>query len=197
MAAVWKAAAGAWTFDERTVHLAAPLPSTRDLIGMTLSAYSWRIIVGTMRDPADVAWLIEETIRGTYLTERRLDRIADALVENIFGQPRWVVRRLWEEALGVWRELDAELGARGVDVLGIPPERATNIVFGQLRRLHSGKEDEARRWLHDLEQPPARVHNTRVGMEEAAADWFAAAGILQNAVPRRAAPGVDSELTIT
>lgn len=197
MAAVWKASAGAWRIDERTVHLADPLPPTRDLIGMTLSEYSWRIIVGTMRDTHDVAWLIEETIRGTYLTERRIDRIADALVENLFGQPRWVVQRLWLEALGLWRELDAELSARGVDVLALAPDRATNVVFGQLRRLHSGKEDELRSWIHQLEETPVRVLDTETGMEEAAADWFAAAGMLRGALPRSPAPGVDSELTIT
>lgn len=201
MAAVWKATAGAWTIDDRIVHLADPLPPTRDLAGMTLSAYSWRVIVGTMRDPADMAWLIGETIRGTYLTERRLDRIADALVENLFGQPRWVVQRLWREAIGRWRELDAELGARGVDLLALPPDRATNIVFGQLRRAHSGKEEHLRTWLAQLEEQPARVLATPAAVESAAADWFAAAGMLagRNGLAPRlpAPPGVDSELSIT
>lgn len=172
------------------------MPGTRDLVGMTLSAYSWRIIVGTMRDKTDVAWLVPEVISGARITEPVLDEIADALVKNLFGHPRWVVQRIWRETIGMWREMDAELGARGVDLLALAPDRATNIAFGQLRRSHSGKPEDLRRWLAQLEEPPARAFDTTAG-EQAAADGFLAAMARLPGAPKPKAPPVDSELTIT
>ncbi|WP_282775871.1 hypothetical protein [Nocardia sp. CC201C] len=199
MSAAWKGAAHAWTLDERIVHLADPLPPTRHLVALVLSEYSWRLIVGTMRDTHDANWLIGQILLGDRITVRVLDAIADALAEQIFGHPRWVVERIWAETLGMWREVDAELGQRGVDLLALAPDRATNTAYGVLHRRHSHKPETLRRWLADLEQKPARVLDSTAGDEAAAADWFAAAAMLNGgAPPIIAAPaGVDSELQIT
>ncbi|MBF6298213.1 hypothetical protein IU459_11745 [Nocardia amamiensis] len=198
MPAAWKGSAGAWKLDDRIVHLADPLPSTRDMVSMVVSSYAFRVVVGTCRDRDDVGWLVTEIIKGRLLTASRVEVIADALVEQIFGQPRWVVQRLWREALGIWREVDAELGVRGVDVLALPPDRATNTVYGVLHRRRSHDERALKKWMHELEDTPARVRQTPVGDAAAAADWMALAGMLGGGRAPVAGPaGVDSELTIT
>ncbi|MGV9742873.1 hypothetical protein [Nocardia farcinica] len=202
MSAVWKAQVGAWRLGTRVVHLADPLPTTRDLVAMVLSDYSWRVIVGLCRDQADAAWLIPQILDGTALPAPLLDEIADTLVANLFGQPRWVVQRLWREAIGVWREVDAELGQRGVDVLALAPDRATNVIYGVLHRRRAGKQEHLQRWISELEAAPARVLDTATGMADAAAEWFAAAGMLAGGMPPIPTPppgaaGVDSELNFT
>lgn len=183
--------------DGRIVHLLDPLPRTRDLVGLTLSQYSWRVLVATMRDRTDAGWLLEAIVAGE-ITDAQVEEIADALVEQIFGQPRWVVVRIWGETLAVWREVDAELGAHGIDLLALAPDRATNIAFGALQRRHAGTESAAQRWLSELEEVPARARRTAVSAD-VAADWFAMAGILGGTAPKipEAITGVDSELTIT
>ncbi|MGW4718256.1 hypothetical protein [Nocardia sp. NPDC004260] len=197
MSAAWKGAAGAWKLDERIVHLADPLPSTRNLVVMVVSEYAFRLVVGTCRDRADIGWLITETVKGEIITARVLDEIADALAVQIFGQPRWVVQRLWREAMSMWREVDAELGVRGVDVLALPPDRATNTVYGVLHRRRSHDERRLTEWLRELEAEPMRVRGTASGDAAAAADFMALMGMVGAGRPTPAVSGVDSELTIT
>lgn len=199
MSPAWKVRAGAWLLDERIVHLADPLPNTRDLVALALSQYSWRIIVGTMRERTDIGWLLE-AILAEQLSTAILDEIADALVEQIFAQPRWVVERIWGQTLGMWRDIDGELGRHGVDLLALSPDRATNIAYAMLNEQHSHKDDGGRRWRAELEEVPARARKSAASEEAAAQDWFAMAGILGGGAPPMTTPaltGVDSELSIT
>lgn len=196
--AVWAAATGAWMLDERVVHLRDPLPSTRELVIMVQSEYSWRLPLHTMRDEHDRIWMWD-AVRAGVMRPPILHEIADGLTLQLFGQPRWTVQRLWREALGGWRELDAELLGRGVDVMTLPPDRATNVVFGVLRSWRTGEPRRVNEWVRSLAAPPARVLNTASGTADAAADWLAAAARLNKGAPVTllTPAGVDSEITIT
>ncbi len=197
--AVWAARAGAWVLDERVVHLRDPLPSTRDLVIMLLSDYSWRLLLGTMRDTADQAWLFN-AVRTGALRPRTIDTIADGLAKTLFAQERWAVQRIWKETLGLWREVDAELIGRGVDVMTMAPDRATNAVYGVLYHRHAaGSRDALNRWIKSLVDPPARVLTADTGIEGAAAEWLAAAARLHGGAPPTlmTPAGVDSEITFT
>jgi hypothetical protein len=164
---------------------------------MVVSSYAFRLVVGTCRDRADISWLIPEIIKGETVTARLLDAIADALAVQIFGQPRWVVQRLWREAMGMWRDVDAELGVRGVDVLALPPDRATNTIYGVLHRRRSHDERKLTEWLRELEAEPMRVRGTASGDAAAAADFMQLMGIVGGGQPPPPPSGVDSVLTIT
>ncbi|MFE3730825.1 hypothetical protein [Nocardia sp. NPDC059154] len=198
MSAAWKPRAGAWRWGERVVHLADPLPGTRDLVAVTLSDYSFRVVTATTRDTGDASWLIESILTGT-ITTRQIDAIADAVVENIFGQPRWTVTKIWRQTLALWREVDGELGQRGVDLLALAPDRATAVAYSCLRHRHSHNDDALSRWLGDLDQLPDRARDTGADDDAAAADWLAAAAMFGGGAPPMVAvpEGVDSELTFT
>ncbi len=164
---------------------------------MVVSEYAFRLVIGTCRDRADIGWLIPEIIKGETVTAHLLDGIADALAVQIFGQPRWVTQRLWREAMSMWREVDAELGVRGVDVLALPPDRATNTIYGVLHRRRSHDERKLTEWLRELEAEPMRVRGTASGDAAAAADFMQLMGMVGAGRPTPGASGVDSELTIT
>lgn len=196
--AVWAAATGAWMLDERVVHLRDPLPPTRDLVIMLQSDYAWRLPLHTMRDEHDRIWMWE-AVRTGAMRPPIINEIADGLAKQIFGQPRWTVARIWQQALEQWRELDAELIGRGVDVMTLAPDRATNAVYGVLRASRTGDARRLNEWVRALAAPPARVLTTETGTKDAAADWLAAAARLNKGAPVTllTPAGVDSEITIT
>lgn len=196
--AVWSAASSAWMLDERVVHLRDPLPPTRDLVIMLQSEYNWRLPLHTMRDEHDRVWLWE-AIRTGAMRPPTINEIADGVAKHIFGQPRWTVARIWSQALEIWRELDAELIGRGVDVMTLAPDRATNAVFGVLRNRRADDTRRLNEWVRALAAPPARVLNTETGTKDAAADWLAAAARLNKGAPVTllTPSGVDSEITMT
>lgn len=196
--AVWAASARAWALDGRVVHLRDPLPPTRDLVIAVQSAYAWRIVLHTMRDDHDRYWLWKNVREGA-LRPPTIDRIADGVVESLFGQPRWVIQRIWTDALGSWRELDAELLGRGVDAMALPPDRATNAAYGVLRGWRAGDRNKLESWIKGLAVPPPRVMHSPMGEQDAAAAWMAAAQRLNRGAPvtLHTPAGVDSEITIT
>lgn len=191
---MWQPQIGAWLLDERVIHVQRP--PTRQLIGLVLSEYAFRVVLASTRDPDDVAVLVNALLDpDDPLSSVLLDEIADGLVETWFGMPRWTVQRIWREAVELWRDVDGELGSRGVDVLAMPPDRATNAVYGVLRRWRSGDSVKFDRWLRDLDAPPQRSLAGDRGADAAAADWAAVAALA--GMPAQPAAGVDSELITT
>ena len=197
VSAVWRRDTNAWVLDDTIIGLQQP-PLNR-LVPIVLSWSPVPLILSTCSERAHAAWIAKRLLdRTDPLDFDPLEPIADEIVDHWFGMPRWTVQRLWKEAISGWRELDGTLGARGVDVLALPPDRATNIVYGVLSKWRDPKD--VPRWRTKLNEPPARVLHADTGAEAAAFDWAAAAalaGMPTMAMPTTPVAGVDSQITRT
>lgn len=82
--------------------------------------------------------------------------VADRLVFQMVGMPRWTLERLWQQTIGSWTILDGELLAGGLDVLTLTPDRASHAVLAAWRCLHEGNPDGWKRFERDLRKEPRR-----------------------------------------
>ena len=91
--------------------------------------------------------------------ESDLQPVADAIARAWFGWNRWEARRLWDQALEMWPHIDGALISSGVDIEALPPDRATNAIFGvRMRWWREGEGGEALdRWIGELTAKPMRV----------------------------------------
>lgn len=197
VAAAWRRDTGGWVLDGTVVHLRQP--PMRHLVPLILSWSPVPFILVTCRDNEVAAWIAGRIVdRRDPLDAYILDPVVDEIIDTWFGMPRWTVQRLWKEAIGAWRDIDGEAGAKGVDVLALPPDRATNTIYRMLRARYRDAKD-LQRWARKLEEPPVRVLHAATSSADTAADWAAVAalaGMPAAAMPTPTQP-VDSQITHT
>ncbi|QPO17105.1 tail assembly chaperone [Gordonia phage Lilbeanie] len=154
----WVEPARAWSIDGVVIEVIMPTTPefVRALLVSEQSDASGLAVVAAfcgMDSWPALAEILLPTETG--LTFGRLHRIADRLVETQLGLTRWRAQRLWEQAVGMWSELEGELLLSGLDLLALDPRQATNVVFAQLRKWISDA-DERKKWYRDLDKEPTR-----------------------------------------
>ncbi|OLT33677.1 hypothetical protein BJF84_21315 [Rhodococcus sp. CUA-806] len=86
---------------------------------------------------------------------------------------------IWRRGLANWSDIDGELSSHGVDLMTLPPDRATNTVQ-RLLSLWVREDKQAREAFQmELSTPPAAVEIRRMrvvaDVEQAGANWNAVA----------------------
>ncbi|MGW6376221.1 hypothetical protein ACWFRB_09180 [Rhodococcus sp. NPDC055112] len=174
MATPWGRDPTAWTLDGRVMHVTRP--PLIQLIGLVMGYTPIHVVFGTLRDPDDRQYLYAQVMdKSSEVDNDLLDDVADALVLEWFGLPRWTVQELWWRAIGQWADVDGNLALRGVDILQMSPQRATSTVRALLQKWVAGDDNRREQLRHDLETAPPRVargeQHREVEAEEAAFDW--------------------------
>ncbi|MFE5789539.1 hypothetical protein [Rhodococcus erythropolis] len=182
MAEPWGADPTAWVVDGRVVHVTRP-PLIR-LVNLVVTHTPIYVVFGSLRDPADEQFLIQQILDDDSPIENDfLNDVADELVEAWFGMPRWTVQEIWWRVLQQWTDIDGELQMRGVDLMALPPARATNLAKAVLMKFASGSDDRVRALLDDFTMEPPRIvrkhaeaegESTSESVEAAAYDFNAA-----------------------
>ncbi|SNS58062.1 hypothetical protein [Rhodococcoides kyotonense] len=180
-AGAWRRQIDAWSLDGRAVVL-APQPELRVLVGLLLASSPVPMLMGTCGDSVDADWLAGRIVDpDSKITDDMLDRIADGIADAYFARPRWQAQVIWRRGLNSWMDIDGELSGRGIDLMVLPPDRATNIVYRIL--MDWVREDKRAReqFVAELSTPPAavQVRNVKVvkDVEAAHADWNALAAL--------------------
>ncbi|QDH93517.1 hypothetical protein SEA_VERITY_31 [Gordonia phage Verity] len=106
--------------------------------------------------PQLYAAILRPRADGPAPTLELLQFVADRLVESHLGVKRWIAQRVWRDALGSWLLVDGELQLRGIDVLALPPDRATNAVYALLRGWAANDQASLDKWKRRVETPPLR-----------------------------------------
>ncbi|MDI9914345.1 hypothetical protein [Rhodococcus sp. IEGM 1379] len=162
-------------------------PDLVPLVNMVVSFTPIHLVFGSLRDDADKQFLFEQILDPeSRIDNRLLDAVADQLVLEWFWMPRWTVQEIWYRVLGAWAEVDGELQMRGVDLITLPPARATNAVKALLTKWVSADAD-ARAELHnDFTTEPLRIlrkhqaeETTPEAVEAAAYDFTAALELMK------------------
>ena len=153
----------AWALNGKVIrHQCPPL---RTAVAFLTNPSPVPLVVGTMRS-RDVGHLYEAVFTGTPTEKHMLDIVADHLGECWFGRPRWEAQRLWQQTLGAWATIDGELLLRGINVMELPPPRATNVVMAVWRKLLAGSQDWDM-WITKLTAEPLRVQRRRMQLDAA------------------------------
>lgn len=186
--------------DGRLVRL-AETPPLRAALGVLLMDEPWPdcplpfLIAGLDDVPALnelVAGIITHRVRET-----DLNPIADALAYSWFGWKRWEARRLWEQALGMWPHIDGALITSGVDIETLPPDRATNAIFGiRMRWWREGEDGEGlEKWINALTAEPMRVILDPASIDQAAIDAQFAAFVSESGGGMRTSQPAEGTVT--
>ncbi|NMO00833.1 hypothetical protein HH308_06350 [Gordonia sp. TBRC 11910] len=153
----------AWALDGRVIrHQCPPL---RTAVALLTHPSPVPLVVGTM-GPADADRLYESVLCGWPSESGMLDIVADHLGETWFCRPRWEAQRLWQQTLGAWGTIDGELLLRGINVMDLPPARATNVVMAVWRKLLGGSNDWEP-WIAKLTATPLRVQRRQMRLDAA------------------------------
>lgn len=185
MAEPWGTDPTAWTLDGRVMHVTRP--PLVPLIGLVMSHSPVDIVLRTLRDQEDQQFLYLEIMDPESLIATNiLQDIADTLVLEWFGMPRWTVQEIWWRVLGSWADVDGELTMRGVDLMTLSPARATATAKALLAKWVSADKDRAEELQRDLTSEPLRIlrrkeaaSETPEAVEEAAYDWGAAMELMK------------------
>ncbi|OZE95086.1 hypothetical protein CH302_19290 [Rhodococcus sp. 15-2388-1-1a] len=179
-AAAWRRPVDGWSLDGIEVALAQqPL---RVVVGMLLADSPIPMILGTTEDPAvsDVIAKMIVDIDGG-ITDELLELIADGIAEAYFARPRWQAAVLWRRAIEAWPDIDGELTGRGVDIMELPPDRATNVVFHLLMARVAEDKNARAALVSELQAAPAAVQTRSMkrakDAERQQADWDAVAAL--------------------
>lgn len=181
---VWGGTSSAWVWNGRTVHIIEP--PLHQLVTLVLSHTPMDLVCATVRDPWDGAWIIHGLRdRRSSMSTDALHEIADGLAELWFGCPRWTAQEIWWRAISAWPQVDGELSMRGVDVMTMPPPRATNTIRAVLAKWVSGSEEKTEQLHRELTEPPPRVAQREavreVAAEESGHDFMAAMALASKA----------------
>lgn len=143
--------------------LSTRIPSTIDLVQALLvpdePGNTSGLFVVMAFCPDGVSWqrLATAMFRpGSGVTLDLLQAIADRIFETHLGLPRWVASRLWRQAAGSWMLVDGEMQLRGLDVLTMPFDRATNAIYALIRSWQTGDKATHDRWQREINTPPLR-----------------------------------------
>lgn len=156
----WARPATAWRLNGRTLRVQCP--PVFDLVPL-LYVSPLYLLLSTLSAGADQLWLLQQVMpkmrpgrRWPYapVDDAMITTVADRLVFSWCGYERWLVLRLWDEALPNWVMLDGPLAGRGVDIAELPPTRATRLIWSQLREWHANDKDKGEGWRRQLETPP-------------------------------------------
>lgn len=170
MPAPFGSAPSAWVLDGRVIHLTRP--SVVDLVPLLLATSPVYLVLSTIRDPEDMAWVYGRILdRNDRFGDPELDDIADALVKRIVGVERWTAEKLWREAHASWSVVDGDLLARGVDITEIDAARATSLLFNMLQKWRGDDKTKLEKWRRDLLTPPKRTMVKPATAESAASAW--------------------------
>lgn len=133
-------------------------PPLVQLVGLLLAHSPIHVVFGSLRDSEDERFLYEQVMDfESPVGNDLLNDVADQLVAAWFGMPRWTVQEIWWRVLGAWAEIDGELQMRGVDLISLPPARATNTAKAVLTKWVSGDEEKRNAFYSDLTTEPPRI----------------------------------------
>lgn len=163
-----------------------PQPDIRVIVGLLLAPSPVPMLLGTTDDTDDADWLSHKILAPDGgMPDDLLELIADGIAETYFGRPRWQARVIWRRGLANWPDIDGELSSHGVDLMSLPPDRATNTVF-RLLSLWIREDKQAREaFTSELSTPPAAVEIRRMkvvaDIEQAHTNWNAVAALAAQA----------------
>lgn len=154
----------------------AEAPPLRVALGVLLSDEPWPdnplgFVIAGLDDRAMLNHLFSGILQHR-VRELDLQRVADAIARAWFGWHRWEARRLWDQALEMWPHIDGALLTAGVDIETLPPDRATNAIFGvRMRWWREGEDAEGLdKWISTLTAQPMRVKLDPVLINQAEID---------------------------
>lgn len=125
------------------------------------------------------------------------DPIADYLCHQLSGWLRWEAEHVWRETLNAWAIVDGDMQGRGVDLLGLPPARATNAVFAWWRKTLGSDENQWKKWTRDMRREPRRIIIAEADKEMSVAEMNALQALIGQASGRnRPVPTPDSTVTM-
>lgn len=146
-------------------------PPLVQLVSLLMAHTPIHVVFGSLRDREDEQYLYEQVLDfESPVGNDLLNDVADHLVQAWFGMPRWTVQEIWWRVLGVWPEVDGELQMRGVDLISLPPARATNTAKAVLTKQVVGDKDRAAELHRDFFTEPPRIvlrHRTEETTPEA------------------------------
>jgi hypothetical protein len=153
--AAWRRPVTAWAINGHPVRLAER--DLRPLVNMLYAPAVW-LVLGTCASNVDanrIANRILDVDGG--VSDDLIETIADRIAEAYFGRPRWQATVIWRRAMDRWYDVDGDMLSRGVDLMTLPPDRATNVVRKFL--IDAARDDKvAMQRLSDaLSSPPADV----------------------------------------
>lgn len=169
----WAKPATAWRLNGRVLRVQCP--PVLELVPLLYTPPLY-LLLGTMTTSADQLWFLQQVMpamraghRYPYapVDDALITTAADRLVFSWCGYDRWLVTRLWEEALSNWVMIDGPAAGRGVDIAALPAARATRLIWSTLREWHANDKDKGEGWRRKLETPP--VAPVRRGAARAAA----------------------------
>lgn len=140
------------------------------------------MILGTTEDPdvSDVLAKMIVDIDGG-VTDELLELIADGIADVYFARPRWQASVLWRRTIEAWPDIDGELTSRGVDIMELPADRATNVVFHLLMSRVAEDKNARTALVTELQSAPAAVQTRSMkrarDAERLQADWDAMAAL--------------------
>lgn len=158
--APWVTLPPAWSLDGVAVR--AILPSPSDLVAALLTPEDKGGDLQTclaFTAPLDrhrIVGLILEA-GGDAPEPETFAVIADQLVEAGIGWHRWEAEYVWAQTMGAWRLIDGEHLGRGVDIMGLPPGRATAVAYAWWHHRLGRSEDEWKKFTKDMTREPRRV----------------------------------------
>lgn len=177
-----------WSLDGHRIGLREP--STRELVSALLiddpespNAAGLHVLLVCCADDGDRDYLLGR-ILGTVdqaVSLLELEFVADEVVAAFCGGlPRWAVHKVWRRTYGAWMAVDGDLQLSGVDVMTLPPARATAAVLAVWRKWLRGNEQEMARFNRELETPPLRVIHREDEEQGSSADdggWLEVEGL--------------------
>ena len=175
--APWTRTVVTWALDLRPYR--ATCPPTRVLSLLLLEHPVWLLLTTLPDDDrADLAELICE--HHSPVTDDLMRTVVDELIHAWTGWPGSTATRLWREALESWQATDGHNLTHGVDLLDLPPDRATTAVFATLAERHGNDKDHGDRWRRTLQTQPLDVTRREARKADSgsdAQDWQAMATI--------------------
>lgn len=172
----WASFPAWWAFDGTV--LATRKPPTREVVTALLSedkdGGALRLVMALTapEDRPRIVQMVLEKGRDGPDTDW-FAVVADRLVERLLGWRRWEASYVWTQTLGMWRVIDGEHLARGVDLMELPVGRATSVVFAWWRQAMARSSDDWKQWVRKMEREPLRV------IEEKAAEPMSADDLAQ------------------
>lgn len=153
----WNAPPTVCSFNGRVVHL--QVPDTRALVDALLTdeqASGLHVVLELVipEDRGRVYDLICE--RGSTASLAFFHRVADRLARVVLGVERWSAEFLWRRTIAMWTYVDGDLLSKGVELLDLPPARATAVTLAWWRSLHSNNVDGWKQFTREMEKEPRR-----------------------------------------
>lgn len=174
-----------------TLTLVRALVSSKDGSGL-------HVVMALCPRRVDRVWLLSRIAAPhSTVTLEVLHLVADRLIRSILGMERWTAEELWRATMANWSVLDGDMLLDGVDVIELPPARATSVVLALWRRRFRHDSDGWRQFQRAIEKEPRREVRRQAEERAGAISPEQAAQFQQLAARAKGRPAaVDSVVTM-